>query len=639
MKYRHGLFGASARGLLPHQPSVMTSRAHALDVADAVDDGGLLRTRIGYESTVGSLSPADSVQVAFVSKVRIVAATRTSPDGEVELAGGTTASSLGVLRTGGTPPVDVVAEIERQIRVLRPGGRPLLVFDAELDDEVLLRQQQRPDSVTHEPLAVRLRPTRNIRAIRDRLRRLQLDALVIDARAVLDEGPALDVFEALDPIRLMRAASRLRDAGFEVVGVLPRGHTEPLPLDRAEAAVLEGNRVDIELDNARARRWLLEAIGESQRTLHLQVYMAANDAVARSIVDALGNAAARGVRVRVLVDSLLGRHGSFGTENPLLTRLSEYAGVELRVSHPVNEMPTLADLKQRDHRKVLISDGRLALLGGRNLACEYYTGFDEAPITARSLWRELPWLDAGARVAGPAVTVLESAFCEAWLRAGGASFEIKPGPPAGTTRARVIIHHGLRDTATLEEYRELIESAHSHVDIVNGFPLVLELQHALLGARQRGVRVRVLTGHVAPTHAGQPFAGSWAAARAVATDLVHSRLDRLLEAGCEIYSFAKRDVPGWAPDLGVVHPHVHAKVISVDAERCAVGSANFDITASYCESEALLVTLDPRLAQVLEAQITRLMAESTRWSRDDPNWKKLAARRDWMRHWPGLLSV
>ncbi len=214
--------------LLPRQPPVTTSRSRALDVADAVDAGGSLRTRIGYELTVGSLSPVDSVQVAFVSEGRIVAATRTSPDGEVELAGGTTVSSLGVLRTGETPPVDVVAEIERQIRVLRPGGRPLLVFDAELDDEVLLQQQRRADSANREPLAVRLRPTRNIRAIRDRLRRLNLDALVVDARAVLDEGPALDVFEALDPVRLMRVASRLRDAGFSVAGVLPRGRAEPL---------------------------------------------------------------------------------------------------------------------------------------------------------------------------------------------------------------------------------------------------------------------------------------------------------------------------------------------------------------------------------------------------------------------------
>ena len=67
-------------------------------------------------STVGSLSPADSVQVAFASEGRIVATTRTSPDGEVEFAAGAAANSLGVLRTGETPPVDAVAEIERKSR-------------------------------------------------------------------------------------------------------------------------------------------------------------------------------------------------------------------------------------------------------------------------------------------------------------------------------------------------------------------------------------------------------------------------------------------------------------------------------------------------------------------------------------------
>ena len=77
--------------------------------------------------------------------------------------------------------------------------------------------------------------------------------------------------------------------------------------------MLEGNRIEIELDNVCARRWLLQTIDESRRTLHLLVYMAEDDAVARLIVHALGNAAARGVLVRVLVDSLLGHHGSFGT--------------------------------------------------------------------------------------------------------------------------------------------------------------------------------------------------------------------------------------------------------------------------------------------------------------------------------------
>src|ERR1700690_2709395 len=99
--------------LLPRQPPITTSRSRALDVADAVDDGGSWRTRISYESNVGSLSPVVSVQVTFVSAGTIVASTKTGPDGEVEVAAGATVSSLGVLRTRETPPVDVVAEIER----------------------------------------------------------------------------------------------------------------------------------------------------------------------------------------------------------------------------------------------------------------------------------------------------------------------------------------------------------------------------------------------------------------------------------------------------------------------------------------------------------------------------------------------
>src|SRR5690606_17745280 len=117
---------------------------------------------------------------------------------------------------------------------------------------------------------------------------------------------------------------------------------------------------------------------------------------------ALVAAGKRGVAVRLLVDSLHGLHGSFGVENPLLTRLSTQQGVELRVSRPVS-VPSMEELKRRDHRKLVVLDGRTAIVGGRNLSHEYYTGFDEVALRPTSTWRALPWLDAGARVEGPAV--------------------------------------------------------------------------------------------------------------------------------------------------------------------------------------------------------------------------------------------
>jgi phosphatidylserine/phosphatidylglycerophosphate/cardiolipin synthase-like enzyme len=520
-------------------------------------------------------------------------------------------------------------------------------------------------------LAVRLRPVRSCHVLRGLLGAKGLAPRVIDASTLLDEGPAEDVCAAHDAVRLARVAVRMRRAGFLVAAIVHRGPHAPtasgLAMLRAQdvasrsgqlkalapppdtpqarfdvttdAAPVAGNHIEIEVDNVAARRWLLAAIEGARRRVHLQTYMAADDDVGRQVEAALREAGKRGVDVRVLVDSLHGLHGSFGMRNPLLERLSADPGVELRVSRPVAGIPSLEDLKQRDHRKLMVADGRLALLGGRNVAHEYYTGLNEVAVTARTPWREVPWLDAGARVEGPAVAAIEHSFLEAWTGAGGSSFEILGPPPVGPTSARVVVHRGLRDAATLEAYLAIIESARSHVYVVHSFPLVLEIQHALLRAIRRGVRVRALFGHVAPTHGSQPFEGDWATARALATWFVHSRMDALVAAGGEGYEAAVRDVPGWAPDLGLVQPHVHAKAMSADGLVCAVGSANMDVTGCYWEDELSLVVEDAALARAFEARIDEVIAGSVRVDREDPNWQRLARRREWMRHWPGVLSA
>jgi phosphatidylserine/phosphatidylglycerophosphate/cardiolipin synthase-like enzyme len=411
-------------------------------------------------------------------------------------------------------------------------------------------------------------------------------------------------------------------------------------LDAAAAApAIEGNRVELELDNATARGWLLEAIAGARRTLHLQAYLATDDDVGRRVEAALAGAGRRGVAVRVLVDSLHGLHGSFGLQNPLLARLAARPGVEVRVSRPVAAVPSVEDLKQRDHRKVVVADGRVALVGGRNLAHEYYTAFDEVRVGPRTAWREVPWLDAGARVRGPAVAAVERAFLEAWTGAGGAPFEVAAPRVAGEQRVRVVVHRGLRDASTLEAYLALVESARSRLVAVNGFPLLLELEHAMVRALRRGVQVQVLFGEVTPTHGGGPFEGPWASARTAATWLVHSRIDALVAAGAEAWLLAVRDVPGWSPELGLVHPHVHAKAMIADGRACAVGSANLDVTASYWEDELLLVIEDEAAAGALEARVGALLAGSTRVDRADPAWQRRVRARDWARHWPGILSI
>ncbi|HUM12636.1 MAG TPA: phosphatidylserine/phosphatidylglycerophosphate/cardiolipin synthase family protein [Myxococcaceae bacterium] len=655
--------------ILPPMEVAPTVLRRAIDVPDLVQEAGALRVRVDYASGVGRRDPIPDQRVGFVSGGRVVAVITTS-HGEGELPAGLEVPSLGVCRVPEDADPGPLAPVEVQVGIIRPGSRPLLLLDAGLADRELFLLAGVPADAA-DLLAVRLRATQSCKAIRARLLAAGLRPVVADASTVLDEGEALDVGETLDPVRLARVGARMRCAGFPVVGIVHGGRRSPrtigfravtateaaatrwyldAPPDRTVsvgarleattgASLITGNRVELELDNARARHWLLDAIAASRERFHLQVYMAVDDDVGSAVEAALAAAGARGVAVRVLVDSLHGLHGSLGQHNPLLERLGKRPGVEVRVSRPVTGLPSLEDLKQRDHRKIAIADGATGLVGGRNLSHEYYTGFEEVRLTPESPWRQVPWLDAGARVEGPAVTALDRSFLEAWTEAGGAAFAIADRPPVGETKLRVVVHHGLQDAATLEAYLALIETAQSHLYAVNGFPLILEIQHALLRARRRGVRVCTLFGHLTPTHGATPFEGPFASARTAATQLVHSRMDALIAAGGEGYRFSVPPQPGWTEGLGAVRSHVHAKVMSADGRVCAVGSANLDITAGYWESELLLLVEDPPVTRALEARIEALIARSDRVDRSDPAWQQFASRRQWMRRWPGVLSI
>jgi phosphatidylserine/phosphatidylglycerophosphate/cardiolipin synthase-like enzyme len=659
--------------LLPQPPESATRSPLQLDLdaPDLVDDGAALRARFEYAAGIGRRAPIPDQRLGLVSGGRVVAFLTTCDD-EAELPGGLRADSYGVFRAGEAAPSQPLAGLEQCMVVLRPATAPLVLFDAELVPEGLAALRGLAAAGARELLAVRIRPIQSCRSIRASLQAAGFEPRVVDARLVLDEGAALDVSELLDAVRLARVAARMRVAGFPVVAIVYRGAERPVahgfaallaqeiadapplpsatlggrPMALAErleamtaAPVIEGNRVDIEFDNVKARRWLLGAIAAATRRIHLQVYAVADDDIGRQVEAALTQAAGHGVTVRLLVDSLHGRHGSLGASNPLLERLGSQPGIELRVSQPITGMPSLLDLKQRDHRKLVVVDNRLALLGGRNLSHEYYSGFGEVPLTAQSMWREVPWLDAGARVEGPAVSALERGFLVAWTEQGGSAFDVADTAPAGDAPARVVIHRGLRDAATLEAYLAIIETAQSQLHVVCGFPLVLEIQHALLRALRRGVRVTTLFGHLTPTHSGKPFEGPWAAARTAATALVHSRMDALVAAGADGYQFSVSPRPAWAAQLGAVQSHVHAKAMSADGRVCAVGSANMDITGGYWESELLLVVEDASIAGAFEARVAELIADSVRVDRDDPQWRAMARGRQWMRYWPGVLSM
>jgi phosphatidylserine/phosphatidylglycerophosphate/cardiolipin synthase-like enzyme len=604
------------------------------------------------------------------------------PLGGAQHQGGTTtlpASWFAHVRPGHTPALAFACDSATRELVpchLLAPERPLLLIDSRLAQAPLQAPLAAMSNTCH-PVFVRLRDSEPLDTHRERLRKLVpglAPPLLIDASAWLDDVRADDVPRQVDAQRLLRVAVRLAMAGAAISAVITRDEQKPVhpfirtltqselqhlpeadapaplplpeeadPLSRELALAggspcVGGHAIDFEFDNAAARGTAIAAIDSARSTVHWQCYIVEDDAVTARFADALKRAAARGIHVRLLADALYSAHDSFGVMNPVLVGLSRTPHIEVRAIAPLSGLPSLFELKQRNHRKMLLVDTEQAFITGRNMGAPYYTGFDEVALRRTSHYRDVPWLDCGARLHGPLVSDLERAFLAEWTRAGGAPYPVPLCAPAGEMSARLVLHEGLKDTHTLDTQLALLRHARSRLILVNTFPLLLELQNALIAALRRGVRVEVLFGSVRP-HYGQQGHFTGGTFREVADRYVRSRLDAVIDAGGIAYEFAMPPAPSWEPELERVFPHVHAKLLVCDTTAVAVGSANLDVTAAYWESEALLVVHDTPFAERMLAALQPLLATSRRIDREDTRWRTEAEQRAWVgRNWPSLVG-
>ena len=146
---------------------------------------------------------------------------------------------------------------------------------------------------------------------------------------------------------------------------------------------------------------MLQAIDAASRYVLLEMYLVRSGAVATRFIEAFARAARRGVRVCLVLDAF----GALGFTRADRRGLLD-AGVELRLFNPLRLRNRLANLL-RDHRKLLLTDGSVAFVGGAGLTDDF------APGGPRGAWRELM-----VEIEGPVVSDWQRAFARTWRRCG-----------------------------------------------------------------------------------------------------------------------------------------------------------------------------------------------------------------------------
>jgi cardiolipin synthase A/B len=351
----------------------------------------------------------------------------------------------------------------------------------------------------------------------------------------------------------------------------------------AGAPIVGGNTVTILLNGEQIFPAVLEAIRAARTSIVYAQYYYEDGAAARTVADALAERCQAGLRVHVLLDGV----GTFFMPAELRELISG-AGCEVQSYRPVRPW-TLHKANYRNHRRLLVVDGKVGFTGGSGVSQKW-----AGDGRLKDHWR-----DTDIRVEGPAVEWLQAAFVESWLEVsgvalGGPAYFPRPNPPRGSVPVQVVRSSPLAgETGMYTTLLLALASARRSIRITNPY-LVLDdaMRDVLLDRIRAGVTIDVIVPEAIDHQAVRQ------ASRATWGDL--------LRGGVRIYEYK--------PAL------LHAKTIVIDGVWATVGSTNLDNRSFALNDELNVVTYDRGVAERLDATFRDDLAYSEqvtyeRWKR------------------------
>lgn len=388
-------------------------------------------------------------------------------------------------------------------------------------------------------------------------------------RALQAGGEFLDALAAAHP-----ALPGLARLGFQTTG-------NPL---------LPGNTITPLRDGDEAYPAMLAAIAEARETITLLSYIFDNDPAGERFAEALQAAHARGVQVRVLIDDVGARYS-----RPTMVARLRAAGVPVATFLPTRLPRLFRYANLRNHRKILVVDGRIGFTGGMNIREGHWLGRRPAsPVRCLHF-----------RLEGPIVYELQRTFAVDWSFVTREALDRAPWFPR-LARHGPVVARGVPDgpDSDLENILELIlgalSAAREHVRIISPYFLLDDvLLRALQVAAMRGVTVDI----VVPSRSNLPIM-DWA---------MTPQFAPLLEKGCRIFQ---------SPP-----PFDHTKAFTVDGIWCLIGSTNWDARSLLLNFEFNVECYDAALTRELESLIDSRIAAARPLSAQE-----LVAR-SWVARW------
>jgi len=340
--------------------------------------------------------------------------------------------------------------------------------------------------------------------------------------------------------------------------------------------MVAGNACQLLIDGPATFKMIFADIKRARESIHLETFILEDDKIGRQLAEQLILAKQRGLSIRILIDAV----GSFNLPADFVGRLTGH-GIELRKFHPVDpaEDPRIWRFNNRDHRKILVIDGRVAYTGGINISGVYSKG--SLTVPRKKTRGNIAWRDTHVRVTGPVVHQFQKNFLEMWNKDLTEAERVKDAgyfpviAAQGDMVVGVAAHNG-GDAVESDIYSVMaaaIGHAQKRIWITQAYFVPDEAFIEIIRlAAKRGVDVRLML----PGVSDAPLV----------IQASRSSYEVLLEAGVKIYE--RTDAV------------LHAKTVVVDSVWSSIGSTNYDYRSFVHNYELNAVIVNKDFGNAME---------------------------------------